>query len=219
MTTDAQVNANRENAQKSTGPTTADGKAAVSQNAIKHGLFAVQDVLSTENQAEFDFLQEQMLAELAPIGVVESLLAQRAVSLVWQFKRAERMQNETIERLIENRITDPLSRYITKLKCEEQGIPKDHPTVAEDHLTMGRMVLDDWSNERTLERMFAYERNIENGLYRTIAKLRAVQMMRGWRRPTPPRRSTARRPMQKQIPQNKANLCSRRRPPTYTQRN
>ncbi|UCC97333.1 MAG: hypothetical protein JSW66_15985, partial [Phycisphaerales bacterium] len=70
------------------------GKVAVAQNALKHGLFAVQDVLTTENQAGFDLLREQMLAELAPVGVVESLLAQWAVSLAWRLKRAERMQAE-----------------------------------------------------------------------------------------------------------------------------
>ncbi|MHC4331688.1 MAG: hypothetical protein ACYSWW_26580 [Planctomycetota bacterium] len=39
MSTEAQVNANRENAKKSTGPRTPEGKTAVSQNAVKHGLF------------------------------------------------------------------------------------------------------------------------------------------------------------------------------------
>jgi hypothetical protein len=41
-TTEAQINANRENAQKSTGPRTAEGKAASSRNGLKHGLRAVR---------------------------------------------------------------------------------------------------------------------------------------------------------------------------------
>jgi len=39
MTTQKQIKANRQNAQKSTGPKTDEGKAAVSQNAVKHGIF------------------------------------------------------------------------------------------------------------------------------------------------------------------------------------
>jgi hypothetical protein len=53
MATKAQIRANRRNAQKSTGPRTPQGKAVVSQNAIKHGLFARQDVISSESQADF----------------------------------------------------------------------------------------------------------------------------------------------------------------------
>ena len=52
MATEAQILANRRNAQKSTGPRTREGKAAVSQNAIKHGLLARQAVISSESQAE-----------------------------------------------------------------------------------------------------------------------------------------------------------------------
>ncbi|UCC96542.1 MAG: hypothetical protein JSW66_11940 [Phycisphaerales bacterium] len=56
MSTQVQTNANQQNAQKSTGPRTAEGKAAVAQNALKHGLFAVEDLTSAENQADFELL-------------------------------------------------------------------------------------------------------------------------------------------------------------------
>ena len=51
MATDAQILANRLNAQKSTGPRTIEGKAAVLQNAVKHGLLAERDIISSESQA------------------------------------------------------------------------------------------------------------------------------------------------------------------------
>lgn len=54
MATEAQILANRRNAQKSTGPRTPQGKAAVSQNAVKHGLLARQDVINLESQADFE---------------------------------------------------------------------------------------------------------------------------------------------------------------------
>ena len=53
MTTEAQVLANRSNAQKSTGPRTPEGKAAVAQNAVQHGLLAQEVVIKGEDPQEF----------------------------------------------------------------------------------------------------------------------------------------------------------------------
>jgi len=52
MSTKTQINANRQNAQKSTGPQTDEGKAVVSQNAVRHGLFT-DPVIKGENQADY----------------------------------------------------------------------------------------------------------------------------------------------------------------------
>ncbi len=68
MATEAQILANRLNAQKSTGPRTPEGKAAVAQNAVKHRLSGRLDVIKGEDQAEFDLHREALLGELAPLG-------------------------------------------------------------------------------------------------------------------------------------------------------
>jgi hypothetical protein len=91
MSTTAQTKANRQNAQKSTGPKTDEGKAVVSQNAVKHGLFAAEAVITGENPADYQAYHDQFLAELAPVGMVESMLAARIISLAWRLQRAERM--------------------------------------------------------------------------------------------------------------------------------
>jgi hypothetical protein len=54
MSTEAQVHANRRNAEKSTGPRAEEGKAVVSRNALKHGLSAEREVLSFEDRAEYE---------------------------------------------------------------------------------------------------------------------------------------------------------------------
>ncbi len=71
MATEAQISANRQNAEKSTGPRTDEGKAVVSQNAVKHGLFAIKTVVEGENQALFDLRREAMLGEMRPVGAME----------------------------------------------------------------------------------------------------------------------------------------------------
>src|SRR3979490_705097 len=54
MSTLKQIEANRLNAKKSTGPRTAEGKAAVRLNALKHGLFALDPIIEGENPVHFD---------------------------------------------------------------------------------------------------------------------------------------------------------------------
>ena len=110
MSTKAQTNANRKNAQKSTGPQTAEGKAVVSQNAVKHGLFAAEAVITGEDPADYEAFHDQFLAEWKPVGMTETMLAERIVSLAWRLQRVERMQNQAIDHLIEHQITDPKAR-------------------------------------------------------------------------------------------------------------
>jgi hypothetical protein len=51
-----QIEANRRNAEKSTGPKTPEGKQAVASNAVKHGLFARQLILNDEDPEEYQAL-------------------------------------------------------------------------------------------------------------------------------------------------------------------
>ena len=62
MATTRQVEANRENAKKSTGPKTAAGKAKVSSNPIKHGLLAQAALLPSEDEEAFDSFADDLLA-------------------------------------------------------------------------------------------------------------------------------------------------------------
>ncbi|UCC96970.1 MAG: hypothetical protein JSW66_14130 [Phycisphaerales bacterium] len=170
MTTEAQVKANQQNAQKSTGPRTAEGKAAVANNALKHGLFAAQDVLSIENQDEYDLLREQMLADLAPVGAVELMLTHRIVSLTWRLRRAERMQDEFTEDMVQSHMAG-IRVCLGRRKPKE---PRDEP----EYLALGQVAKKDWYNSQLIERLFEYERRIERSLYRAIAQLRRTQYIR-----------------------------------------
>ena len=70
MATRTQIKANRDNAKKSTGPRTKQGKARVAKNALKHGLLARDTVLPGEDPADFD---SQLIALEADIGPANSL--------------------------------------------------------------------------------------------------------------------------------------------------
>lgn len=174
MASEAQILANRKNAEKSTGPRTEEGKAIVSQNAVKHGLSARQDVIASEDRDEFDRHREAMLLELRPAGPIETVLAERIVSLSWRLKRAERMQNEALDCLLAQEPAGPAA------EADELGsfVQTVGPGQPDPDLALGRVVTQDFSNSRVLERLMVYERRIENSLYRTISELDRMKLLR-----------------------------------------
>ncbi|WP_435020178.1 hypothetical protein TA3x_001687 [Tundrisphaera sp. TA3] len=73
----AQIEANRRNSLKSTGPTSEEGKARSRGNALKHGMTGAGIVLPKEDAAEVDRLTESFRAELKAEGDVGGVLARR----------------------------------------------------------------------------------------------------------------------------------------------
>jgi hypothetical protein len=169
MSTESQILANRRNALKSTGPRTNEGKAAVSQNAVKHGLLTRRDVISSESQADFNLYRDQLLAELAPASPMESMLAERVVTLSWRLKRVCRIQNQTIDALNAPNPSSPLSKLIQSLSNPSNSAPE---------LALGRLAIKDFSSARVLERLLMYERRIEHSLYKTILELQRLNLIK-----------------------------------------
>jgi hypothetical protein len=91
-TSQARIDANRANAQHSTGPRTPEGKARVARNAVKHGLLSRQAVLPTDDRAEFDEFHAAMWLDLKAVGAREEMLAERIVAQYWRLRRAVRVE-------------------------------------------------------------------------------------------------------------------------------
>jgi hypothetical protein len=92
MSTQAQIDANRRNARLSTGPRTEEGKAAVSLNALQHGLRSSQVLLPGEDPAEFEALQAELAAEWQPASTSELDLVERMAIAKWRAARCEQVQ-------------------------------------------------------------------------------------------------------------------------------
>jgi hypothetical protein len=167
MTTEAQVEANRINAQKSTGPRTPEGKAKVAQNALKHGLLAKEAVVIGEDLDQFDLLRDHLRAELAPVGVAESLLVERIAGAFWRLQRAERFGTEAFDMMYMQCRADPQNKRWQPVSGPEGVDP-----------IFGLTVVKDFSQTRVLERLTVCERRIEGSLYRTMAELRQAQERR-----------------------------------------
>ncbi len=98
MSTPEQIQANRANAQLSTGPKTESGKAASSQNSWQHGLtFGVFRVLATEDQSLYELLLQELLKEYHPSTATESILVERMAQHHWLRNRALYFQSHYIE--------------------------------------------------------------------------------------------------------------------------
>lgn len=93
MTSERRIEANRRNAQKSTGPRTSAGKAAVALNGVKHGLLSREALVHGEREADLVEFGRRLRAQLAPDGALELLLADRIVSCAWRLRRLLRVES------------------------------------------------------------------------------------------------------------------------------
>jgi hypothetical protein len=184
MASVAQIQANRLNAQKSTGPRTAEGKERASQNAVKHGLLAREAVIAGEDPAEFEMYREGMLQTLAPAGMVEAMLAERVVGLSWRLLWAERLQNAAFGALDEGEPMELLEARLEEWK-QHKGSERDRGVygVLDENSALAKAIVEDFAEARVLDRMLMYERRIESSLYRTMAELRKEREARSTGKP------------------------------------
>ena len=92
MPTNAQIKANRNNAKKSTGPRTAEGKNRVAKNALKHGLLARDTVLPGEDPADFDSQLSALEADIHPANSLEFELVRQIADAQWRMRRLTRLE-------------------------------------------------------------------------------------------------------------------------------
>ena len=158
-----QVEANRRNALKSTGPKSPDGKARVARNALKHGLLSKDVLMEGESPSELNAFRKAMAAELAPEGEVESLLADRAVASAWRLRRANGLERDVVEQLLDrqralHRSGDPYADVL-QLTARQAAAHTLHKT-------------------DTYSKLSRYEAHIERSLYRALHELERRQAAR-----------------------------------------
>ena len=86
----AQLEANRRNAQKSTGPKTTAGKEVSKLNACRHGILSKEAVVRgrciKEDDQEFAALHQRLCMELQPVGLLEEMLVDDIVTARWRMR-------------------------------------------------------------------------------------------------------------------------------------
>jgi hypothetical protein len=208
MATQKQIEANRRNAQQSTGPRTSNGKARVASNALKHGLTAEQIVLPGENLEEFIAFRDDLLNSLYLHGQLETVLGEKLVTDFWRQRRVP-----TIEAALYRRYRlERMARYSDRKQFEDRqcsprdlvqalGIPesqmdkvsqRDRQDREEEALVMLRneplveltMALEDYHEIFT--NLWRHEIALARSASRTLHELQRLQAIRaGERVPAP----------------------------------
>ena len=92
MSTLRQIEANRRNSQKSTGPRSPEGKAHSRFNALKTGITAKSQVIPGEDPDELEALAAEYHGQLPPSNALERFLVDALVNADWQLRRLRRVE-------------------------------------------------------------------------------------------------------------------------------
>ncbi len=152
MTSQKQLDANRANAKKSTGPRTDDGKAITRLNAVRDNITGQIVTLSEEDRPVFEKLRAEHVADLKPQGVSELKLAD---AIAWDTWRLDRLR-------------------ATEMNIYAQGAEN-----ATNDLETAEAYTETYRNEsKRFELMSLYEQRMTRSLHRNREALRELQRER-----------------------------------------
>ena len=97
MTSFRQIEANRRNARKSTGPSSVEGKQRSRCNAVRHGLTAETVIGALEDAEDYKAFEAAITADYDAQSAVERELVLRLASLLWRLRRATTMETGLFE--------------------------------------------------------------------------------------------------------------------------
>lgn len=211
MASERQIEANKLNAQRSTGPRTWQGKARVASNALKHGLTGKRIVLPNEDPEEFDDLRNAFREELAPQGALEEMLVDEIAADAWRLRRipileatvhARDQQELIVEAMIseiariraaaEQAALDELFRQHKRelTPAERQALNKAQAKLEEANAKLDEptlkvsRVLERHADE--LERCWRRGETLRRSMFRVLHELQRLQAMRAGERVAAP---------------------------------
>ena len=160
----AKVEANRRNAQLSTGPS---NTASTRYNAVKHGLRA-EGITELDNPDGFFDLYTRLETEFAPAGEIERLLVRHIALLTVRLQRAAMLEAEFITAHINPPLTKTeggpsVENLLGRVVVLDPGLPARLSAGAVDGLC---------------NKFQRYESAVENKLYRAVHELERLQRLR-----------------------------------------
>jgi hypothetical protein len=178
MGSERQVEANRGNALRSTGPKTLAGKRVVARNAVKHGLLSRELVLPDESPSMLNELRARLRADLRPEGTLEDVLVDRIVASIWRLRRLGRVE---MGLFAFRRYRDAAARAES-----HEAFLKETRSEAFHGAEVPQLARAFEADERAFANLSRYETAIERGLYKALHELQRLQALRAGQVVPPP---------------------------------
>ena len=163
MASQKQIEANRRNAQKSTGPKTPEGKARSSMNALRHGLTAENTVTQGEDENEFNQVQTDFYDHLQPQGPVEAHLVLEVVNASWRLRRMHMLETGVFD---------------LRFMDLEEKMEEDYEGTS-DQTRKALIYREDTKGPNTLDKLSRYQARAERSFYKALHELERLQSLRG----------------------------------------
>jgi len=146
MTSKHQIESNRKNSFKSTGPITREGKEIVSQNPIRHGILSTKVAVDAREIEEYTSFFNYLHEMLMPEDALQSLLVDRIISIAWRLRRIVQVESSMFKEI---------ARF--------------------DYRNSGYQQIFFGNSGQAMSLLSRYERTLENSLFRNLKQLSNLQ--------------------------------------------
>jgi hypothetical protein len=194
MTSFRQIEANRRNAQLSTGPVTEEGKRRSRRNAIRHGLTAETVIDALEDAEDYAAFEIAITSDYDAQSAVERELVLRLASLLWRLRRATSIETGLFEARARHllQFRKPRQTHRNRFENIENGnrdLPgtrddlQQYPDSAvgdEDDLTRSFIQLNDLATS-PLDRLSRYEATLWRQTCQILFTLQCLTRRKPWR--------------------------------------
>ena len=177
--TQAQIDANRRNAQKSTGPRTPEGKDASSRNRLLHGLRSAKHLVLDESLDDFEDLVKDMQDRFRPTGEAENLLVLRIAADHWRLNRSLPIEAGIYrERFQDLAKAGKWAKEMYDQQLRNGTLRPVPPPEHDDRDLLARAFVLDGDKARSLANLARYENGLEHSIDRCLRHLKIYQDIR-----------------------------------------
>lgn len=168
MATQKQIEANRENAAKSTGPKTPEGKAKVSRNSLRYGIATDRIILAGEEPKDFKALFDELAKQFQPATAIEWTLIRQIADAEWRLRRIPYLE------------TSLFSEHFAATERHWSRNPERVPEEPEEilHSLVGQALIDDAQDADPLSKLSRHEARLNHTYFKALDHLQTVQQRR-----------------------------------------